>query len=235
MVRVCIVALPNVLASSVSGFVDVLGTANVLAEQKLFAPSVRCPSGPSVRTSNGLTIQVTAGLPRPPQHVIILPGIAITSPRQAAERILASAAPAARLFGWLRRQHASGALLVATCSSAFLLAEAGFLDGRCATTTWWLSEQFEERFDKVRLDVGALMTQENNVMTSGAAMSFFGRGLVSRRALCEPQARSVLCKVPGPRSPAPVASAIHYSGARSGPRRNGAASDTAVRRRRRRA
>ena len=49
---------------------------------------------------------------------------------------------------------------------AFVLAEAGLLDGRRATTHWAWAQEFQQRFPQVDLDAGALYVDEGDVLTS---------------------------------------------------------------------
>ncbi|MFA9444531.1 GlxA family transcriptional regulator [Egicoccus sp. AB-alg6-2] len=62
--------------------------------------------------------------------------------------------------------HARGSRIISFCTGAFLLAEAGLLDGRRATTHWKHSEEFRRRFPRVRLDPNVLFVDEGDVMTS---------------------------------------------------------------------
>ena len=61
--------------------------------------------------------------------------------------------------------------LAANCSGSFLLAEGGLLDGRCATTSWWLGELFRSRYPAVQLELGSMLTQDERLLCSGTGMS----------------------------------------------------------------
>ena len=60
-----------------------------------------------------------------------------------------------------------GTRLVSICTGAFVLAAAGLLDGRPATTHWRHTQQFAELFPRVRLDPDVLFTDDGDVLTSG--------------------------------------------------------------------
>ncbi|MBP2471878.1 transcriptional regulator GlxA family with amidase domain [Crossiella equi] len=64
-----------------------------------------------------------------------------------------------------------GTRLVSICTGAFLLAAAGFLDGRRATTHWALAEHFRALYPRVELDVGVLYVDHWDVLTSAGAAS----------------------------------------------------------------
>jgi transcriptional regulator GlxA family with amidase domain len=71
-----------------------------------------------------------------------------------------------KLLAALRRAHKRGATIVGLCLGAFVLAEAGLLDGRRATTHWGWGERFAARFPKIRVDPGVLYVDEGDVLTS---------------------------------------------------------------------
>jgi transcriptional regulator GlxA family with amidase domain len=70
----------------------------------------------------------------------------------------------------LQSWYAEGARIAASCIGTFVLAEAGLLDGRDATTTWWLSPLFRQRYPNVRLDEARMLVTSDRVVTAGAAM-----------------------------------------------------------------
>lgn len=74
--------------------------------------------------------------------------------------------PAAELLTALRRASERGARLVSFCTGAYLLAEAGLLDGRPATTLWSHAERFRDRFPLVQLDPGVLYIDDGDVLSS---------------------------------------------------------------------
>lgn len=64
-----------------------------------------------------------------------------------------------------------GARLVSICTGAFVLAAAGFLEGRTATTHWHLADRFRRMFPQVTLDPGVLFVDDGTVLTSSGAAS----------------------------------------------------------------
>ncbi|KUM99834.1 AraC family transcriptional regulator [Streptomyces yokosukanensis] len=63
------------------------------------------------------------------------------------------------------------ARIVSICTAAFVLAEAGLLDGRRATTHWQVAEQFRRRFPRVDVDPEVLFVADGRILTSAGAAS----------------------------------------------------------------
>jgi transcriptional regulator GlxA family with amidase domain len=80
--------------------------------------------------------------------------------------------PEPELLDALRHARARGARMVSFCTGAFLLAEAGLLDGRRATTHWEFTGLLADRHPEVRVDPAVLYVDDGDVLTSaGAAAS----------------------------------------------------------------
>jgi len=69
----------------------------------------------------------------------------------------------------LRDAVEHGARVASICSGAFLLAHAGLLDGRRATTHWRHTERLARLFPKIRVEPDVLYIDEGNVMTSAGS------------------------------------------------------------------
>lgn len=75
-------------------------------------------------------------------------------------------APPEPLLRALRAAHARGARMVGLCLGAFVLAEAGLLDGHTASTHWVWAEDFARKYPKVKLDPKVLYVDDGNILTS---------------------------------------------------------------------
>ncbi|MCX5329520.1 MULTISPECIES: GlxA family transcriptional regulator [unclassified Streptomyces] len=65
----------------------------------------------------------------------------------------------------------SDARIVSICTGAFVLAAAGLLDGRRATTHWQLADRFREMFPHIALDPDVLFVDDGRILTSAGAAS----------------------------------------------------------------
>ena len=107
-------------------------------------------------TSGGFDIAVRYGLSAlKTANIIIVP-----SWRDIAEK------PPKALLKALRAAYARGAKIVGLCLGAYVLAEAGLLDGRDATTHWAYAKEFAERYPQVRLDADVLYVEDHGIVTS---------------------------------------------------------------------
>jgi transcriptional regulator GlxA family with amidase domain len=91
------------------------------------------------------------------------------------------------LYPWLVRQWQRGALIASICTGTFVLAEAGLLDRRLATTSWWLEKQFHRRYPAVKLDVSRDVTEDERILCGGALSSNVQLSLRLIELLCPPE------------------------------------------------
>jgi transcriptional regulator GlxA family with amidase domain len=70
------------------------------------------------------------------------------------------------LLAWVREQARQVRRIASVCAGAFVLAAAGVLDGRQATTHWELADVLAQRYPKTLVDGDRIYTQDGNVWTS---------------------------------------------------------------------
>ncbi len=85
---------------------------------------------------------------------------------------------------FLLQQYNGGASIVSLCTGSFLLAASGLLNGREATTHIEASDKFAQAFPEVKLQPHAILTQSENVYTSGGATSSFHMKLMLIQKYC---------------------------------------------------
>lgn len=69
----------------------------------------------------------------------------------------------------LQRSHARGSRILSLCTGAFVLAQAGLLDGRRATTHWSECAELARRFPRVTVDPNVLFIDEGDILTSAGS------------------------------------------------------------------
>jgi transcriptional regulator GlxA family with amidase domain len=163
MKRVGILVFEEVEVLDFAGPFEVFAVTEGAAKDKLFQVSLLGTATGPVRARNGLTVvpdrlYAHAG----PLDVLIVPG------GWGAEHL---AILDTALLAWLAGAAATVPLIASVCTGAFLLAEAGLLDGRRATTHHLDFEEFEQRWPRVTLVRGAKWVDEGAVVSSGGISS----------------------------------------------------------------
>ena len=121
------------------------------------------PDGRPVRMAGGRTLTADGGIDSDEQYDLIhLPGFVVDDEHDLNLR-LAAATP---LCEWLRRQHAAGALLSASGSAVFLLAETGLLKGGVAAVSRPLLPFFRRRHADVKVDLRQAVVEHLGFFTT---------------------------------------------------------------------
>lgn len=116
----------------------------------------------TLRTTAGFTIDAPHGVEAIDTADIVI----VPSWRDAREL------PDDALVDALRRAHTRGAQMVGLCLGAFVLAAAGILEKRSATTHWAWADVFAQRYPAIRVDAAVLYVDDGDVLTSaGTAAS----------------------------------------------------------------
>jgi transcriptional regulator GlxA family with amidase domain len=151
MHHVAVLALADVVAFDLATPAQVFG--NEPGRYVFAACGIRAGSVP---TTTGFAIDVPRGLDALAEaDTVLVPGL-----RPALWP------PPAEARDALRAAHARGARIASICTGAFVLAHAGLLDGRRATTHWAHAQQLAERYRAVSVDPGVLYVDEGDVLTS---------------------------------------------------------------------
>jgi transcriptional regulator GlxA family with amidase domain len=169
VIQVEVLVLEGAMLSSVAITIDALETANRLrlnaGRSSPFVVRLSGAGAGGFRRFMPTGSVATAGRP----DLVIVPGAGLanaTAVREGLER-----PDAVRARKRLVEAATQGAELASACSSTFLLASTGLLDGRRATTTWWLAPLFRSLFPVVRLETESLVVTDGPITTAGAAMA----------------------------------------------------------------
>ncbi|MFI5683079.1 GlxA family transcriptional regulator [Streptomyces sp. NPDC051636] len=157
--RVVVVVYAGALALDITGPIEVLDTAN-----RLLAPSATpyridfvSADAPLVRMSSGVIVEASpleAG--QGPIDTLLVPG----------GWSLRDALRDRALVSWIGRAATRSRRVASVCGGSFLLAEAGLLDGRRATTHWAYSEEMACRYPDVTVDAEPIFVWDGPFVTS---------------------------------------------------------------------
>jgi len=177
--NITVLALDSVFDTGLSAVLDAFTTANELAPM-LEAPQptfnvTLAGLRPAVRSAQGMQLPVVPLASAPAPDLLILPAIGHKMPAPL-EAALASA-EVADAGAAMRKLAGQGVRIAAACIGTFVLAESGLLDGEEATTTWWLTPMFRQRYPAVRLDAQRMVVGSGQFITAGAALSHLDMSL----------------------------------------------------------
>lgn len=174
MVRAAILAFDECYASSVGGFADILQVANSHLRRQQGTAAAQfewrfvSSSGNAIVASNGLQLQTHKLEPHGRFDLVFIPSLHYGG-RDRFDLILDQQAETS---DWLIAQWRAGAWVAANCTGTFVLAQTGLLDGRTATTTWWLESQFRAKYPKVDLQLRSVITESDRLICAGASASY---------------------------------------------------------------
>jgi transcriptional regulator GlxA family with amidase domain len=155
--QIVILAFEEAQSLDISGPLEVFAVAERLAPGR-YRHVVVSPDGRPFATSSGLRVSADSALDEadgPIDTLVVAGGPGVAAARREPSLVASVAAVAAR-----SRRVAS------VCTGAFLLAEAGLLDGRRAATHWSAVEQLAARHPRVDVDPDSIFVRDGDVWTS---------------------------------------------------------------------
>ncbi len=162
--RIAFLAFPDVQLLDVAGPLQVFSTACDLASRRA-PPDDTVPYDAVVIAAGAGRLMASSGLglaaePLPdadqPLDTLVVAG----------GRGVAAAARDAALVAWIKARAPHCRRVVSVCSGAFLLAEAGLLDGRRATTHWEHCDELRRRHPAIRVEPDPIFVRDGDVWTS---------------------------------------------------------------------
>ncbi len=156
--QVAIVVYPDVQSLDVTGPLEVFAEANALGADPPYATTVVAPTGGLLRTSSGLGIVADRGIT---DHHVPIDTLVV-----AGGRGTAGALGDTVLLDWVREAASRSRRVTSVCSGAFVLAAAGLLDGRRATTHWSVCDVMAALYPAVDVESDRIYVRDGHVWTS---------------------------------------------------------------------
>ena len=171
MVSVVIAALSGTASLGTAGLMDALNKADLAQALHTGQPARRVfdvhlvgLDNGSVSCRDGVSLHpaiIAADVTAP--DLVVVPGL--------DDDLATSFDDNRRWVPWLRTWHAAGSR-IASCTGAFLIADAGLLDGRPATTHWMFAGELQRRYPAVDVTADRMIVDTGDVITSGGATAF---------------------------------------------------------------
>jgi transcriptional regulator GlxA family with amidase domain len=150
---------PGVMTMDVFGPLEAFATANHAAGRPLYRLEIAGMTKAPVATSlRGVEITPTIALDdiAGPIDTLLVSG-GFGQPEASADQ---------RLLAWLRSNRLRARRCGSICTGAFVLAAAGLLDGKRATTHWALASELGRRYPEVAVETDAIYVRDGSVYTS---------------------------------------------------------------------
>src|ERR1700744_2437140 len=153
MQRIGLVVFDGFQSMSFAGL-SVFETANMMAGKPLYEMHFLSEKGGLVRSSTGMVVGSEPFGAATYDTVIVGGGTSILE--NAPEALLA----------FMRKASKRSRRVASICTGAFILAEAGILDGKRATTHWWHARELQTRFPNVKMEEDRIFLIDGSVWTS---------------------------------------------------------------------
>jgi transcriptional regulator GlxA family with amidase domain len=195
MRRIAILAFPDIQVLDVVGPAEVFDTASRLAPDTPYAIEVVAPvAGPVIGSSVSVLADRSLDDCRGRLDTLLVAG----------GRGTRAAADDERIVDWVRAAAARSERVASVCTGAFVLAAAGLLDGRRATTHWAYCARLQRRHPEIEVDPAPIFVRDGNVTTSAGvtagmdlALAFVEEDLGSDVALAVARQLVLFLKRPG--------------------------------------
>lgn len=179
-----IVGFDGVLGSALAGALDLFSFTGVSWQRFLNEPveprfnvQIATLYKQNIKCSNRLTIVPHCDLTEINQcDLLLIPTIG-----DSIDKVLANTQA---LLPHIVRLSKQGVDIASNCSGAFLVANAGLLNGKKATTHWGYAEKFKRDFPQVELIESQLVTQQDNIFCAAGGSAFYDLGLLLIERYC---------------------------------------------------
>jgi transcriptional regulator GlxA family with amidase domain len=155
--RIAFVGYDNVTTLDLFGPLEVFATANDVLGSKLYQLSIICASGKVFQGESGVRVAADRAFRDAPAFdTILVPGGAGLRDPRIGDPVVA----------FLRARARSTRRIVSVCTGLEALAQAGFMNGRRATTHWRFAAAIARKFPQIKLDIDAIYIRDGKFYTS---------------------------------------------------------------------
>ncbi|KIS45831.1 GlxA family transcriptional regulator [Kosakonia radicincitans] len=178
--HIALLALPGSMKSAIAGLSDMFWLANQVISQRpglnthadatapCFTVKVITADGKPVVDAQGRWIESDGAF----SHAETFDLVIASGMRLDADKFPVDFAAVKAGAAWVKHHYQQGSIVAGVCAGGFVLGEAGVLNGRMCTTTWWLFHTLRERYPAANPVWGKTLAEEGNVITTGGPLSW---------------------------------------------------------------
>jgi transcriptional regulator GlxA family with amidase domain len=166
--RVVIFAPPDVHSLELAGLMDVFAEANSRVSQTFYEVEIVAGDEQLLRCGSGLKV-----LPDAPYFTVVdAPDTLLVAGSVGIPR-----SPTSQVIEWLRRTAGLTRRHGSVCTGAFILGDAGLINGRHVATHWQYAPLLAERFPEANVDGDRIFIRDGDLMTSAGSSAALDLGL----------------------------------------------------------
>ena len=180
MYNIVVIGFDNCLGSSITSFIDLFKIANMIwkrskkGSRPLFSWKFLSNSEDPIHSFSGLKMKLDGRLSSQKADIVFVPAYYYVNDRQ----VMNDAAEVASWAGdYLNTQYKQGALIATACNGAFILAEAGIMENRTTTTSWWLSDLYSKNFPATKVLADQSIIVDERIFAAGSFIALFDLAL----------------------------------------------------------
>jgi transcriptional regulator GlxA family with amidase domain len=166
--KVTVVIADSCSSAGVATALEAFESANILHQAKtqkkarIFDVETASLDGKPVQSQGGLALAPEKKLSEVDRtDLILVPGFLF--------KVLSLLPNLTGILPWLSKHYAQKATIASMCTGSFLIAEAGLLDAKLATTHWYFASEFKRRYPSVKLSEQHTVTEDQGIICSGGA------------------------------------------------------------------
>lgn len=166
-VKVAILNLEHVLASSIIGIIDIFSITNTFCccegRSRYFEVTVIDIDQAAKNFNTTITFpSIQPDKSQTYDLIIVPPIINLEHNFNISEN----------LISWIQTMHQKGSYVCSVCIGAYILAWAGLLTGKKATTHWAVESKLRSEFPEVDLHIDKIIIEDDNIITSGGVSTY---------------------------------------------------------------
>jgi transcriptional regulator GlxA family with amidase domain len=167
LIRVAIVNYEHALASSILGIADILAIVNEFCLNNLC--SYKFETNIIHTHENIKNFNKTVNFHSEPLKdddnfdLIIVPPLIDLKHKFTTNK---------RLLKWLHLMYSKGNCISSVCIGAYVLAQAGLLDGKKATSHWVIEHKLKKDYPRVNLKINQIVVEDDNIITAGGVTAY---------------------------------------------------------------